>query len=93
MLWERWCPVPAWRTHMRLPRYSQIINQLTWMTHAHTLRRVAAEHAIDLYLRPPNIGAFKLMDYHLMDRLVADAHRCVRLDHVLCRLIGLIVVP
>jgi hypothetical protein len=40
----------------RVSRYSQIINQLTWMTHAHNLKRVSQEHKIDLYLRPPNIG-------------------------------------
>lgn len=58
-------------------RYSQIINQLTWMTHAHNLKRVSQEHKIDLYLRPPNIGSFKLMDYHLMNRIVKDAYRWV----------------
>lgn len=56
-------------------RHSQIINQLTWMTHAHNLKRVSEEFQIDLYLRPPNINAYKLMDYHLMERIVRDAYR------------------
>eukprot|EP00798_Chlamydomonas_sp_ICE-L_P019927 gene19927-26631_t len=77
LLWDRWCPVPSWRSkpNVKLPRYSQIINQLTWMTHAHNLKRVSEDYKIDLYLRPPNIGNFKLMDYHLMDRIVKDAYR------------------
>jgi len=45
------------------------------MTHAHNLRRVSEDFCIDLYLRPPNIGSFKLMDYHLMERIVKDAYR------------------
>ena len=45
------------------------------MTHAHNLKRVGEEYKIDLYLRPPNIGAFKLMDYRLMDQIVKDAYR------------------
>jgi len=48
-------------THTRTHRYAHIINQLTWMTHAHNLRRVSEDYCIDLYLRPPNIGSFKLM--------------------------------
>ena len=67
------------RTHLPLlpfrSRYSQIINQLTWMTHAHNLKRVSQEHKIDLYLRPPNISSFKLMDYHRMNRIVKDAYK------------------
>ncbi len=49
----------AW--HALACRYAHIINQLTWMTHAHNLRRVSEDYCIDLYLRPPNIGSFKLM--------------------------------
>lgn len=62
-------------TTPRRRRYAHIINQLTWMTHAHNLRRVSEDFCIDLYLRPPNIGSFKLMDYHLMERIVKDAYR------------------
>jgi len=75
LLWDRWCPVPSWRYGTRMPRYSQIINQLTWMTHAHNLRRVSEDYRIDLYLRPPNIASYKLMDFHLMERIVKDAYR------------------
>lgn len=58
-----------------MPKYQQIISALTWMSHAQNLRRVAAEHTIDLYLRPP-VTRFRLMDYHLMERIVRDANRC-----------------
>lgn len=75
LLWDRWCPIPSWRTQLKLPRYAQIVNQLTWMTHAHNLKRVNEDYRIDLYLRPPNIGSFKLMDFHLMERIVKDAYR------------------
>jgi hypothetical protein len=29
----------------------------------------------DVYLRPHNIGHFKLLDYHLMDRIAKDAYK------------------
>ena len=45
------------------------------MTHAHNLKRVSLEHKIDLYLRPSNIKNIKLMDYHLMNRLVKDTYK------------------
>lgn len=64
------------RYNYKLPRYNQIINALTWMSHSQNLRRVAREHVIDLYLRPP-VTRFRLMDYHFMDRIVRDANRCV----------------
>ena len=65
----------ARRFNIRVPKYQQIISALTWMSHAQNLRRVAAEHTIDLYLRPP-VRGFRLMDYHLMERIVRDANRC-----------------
>jgi len=68
-------PARARRFNIRVPRYQQIISALTWMSHAQNLRRVAAEHTIDLYLRPP-VTRFRLMDYHLMERIVRDANRC-----------------
>ncbi|KAK9808186.1 hypothetical protein WJX73_006212 [Symbiochloris irregularis] len=74
LLWDRWCPIPAFRYGYKLPRYNQIINALTWMSHSQNLRRVAREHVIDLYLRPP-VTRFRLMDYHFMDRIVRDANR------------------
>jgi len=36
----------------------------------------AQDHHVDLYLRPPHIGSYKLMDYHLMHRIVRDSYRC-----------------
>jgi len=50
------------------------VNALTWMSHSQTLRRVSREYVIDLYLRPP-VSRFRLMDFHLMDRIVRDANR------------------
>ncbi len=71
-------PSPALKhRHPLRRRYNAIINQLTWMTHSHNVKRVAREHPIDLYLRPPNISTYKLMDFHLMDKIVREAHRCV----------------
>ena len=63
------------RFGIKLPRYQQIVNALTWMSHSQTLRRVSREYVIDLYLRPP-VSRFRLMDFHLMDRIVRDANRC-----------------
>ncbi|GLC44977.1 hypothetical protein PLESTB_001747900 [Pleodorina starrii] len=57
------------------PRYAALISKLTAMTHVANLKRVAVEHRIDLYLRPPGLGGFRLMDFHLMDRIVKDAYR------------------
>lgn len=62
------------RYGIKLPRYQQIINHLTWMSHSQNLKRVSREHVIDLYLQPP-VGKFRLMDFHLMERLVRDANR------------------
>lgn len=90
LLWDRWCPVPSWRfsassaspaSSLRPLRYASLINKLTWMTHAASLRRVAAEHRIDLYLRPPGAGAKSGYtggvgaDPAAMDRVVKDAYR------------------
>lgn len=93
LLWDRWCPVPGWRFGVRMPRYSQIINQLTWMTHAHNLRRVSEDYRIDLYLRPPNIASYKLMDFHLMERIVKDAYRYASLAVSKWPLLGRVVAP
>lgn len=65
----------------KLPRYNQIINALTWMSHAVALRRMAQDYVIDLYLRPP-VWHYRLMDYHLMDRIVKSSNQCAQ-DH--CR--------
>ena len=58
-----------------MPRYSQMIAALTWMSHSQNLRRMAREHPIDLYMQPP-VTRFRLLDYHLMDRIVRDSNRC-----------------
>ncbi len=62
------------RYNIKMPRYNQIVNALTWMSHSQNLRRVAREHPIDLYLQPP-VTRFRLLDYHLMDRIVRDSNR------------------
>ena len=63
------------RYNIKMPRYNQIVNALTWMSHSQNLRRVAREHPIDLYLQPP-VTRYRLLDYHLMDRIVRDSNRC-----------------
>ena len=52
-----------------------MIAALTWMSHSQNLRRMAREHPIDLYMQPP-VTRFRLLDYHLMDRIVRDSNRC-----------------
>ena len=52
-----------------------MINALTWMSHAQNLRRMSKDYVIDLYLQPP-VTRFRLMDFHLMDRIVRNASRC-----------------
>ncbi len=58
----------------KLPRYNQMINALTWMSHAQNLRRMSRDYVIDMYLQPP-VTRFRLMDFHLMDRIVRNASR------------------
>lgn len=66
-------PKPC-RFFNKLPRYNQMINALTWMSHAQNLRRMSQDYVIDLYLQPP-VTRFRLMDFHLMDRIVRNASR------------------
>lgn len=59
-----------------LPRaalFTSLINftRFPFFTCLHTFSFLPA----DEYLRPTNIGSFKLLDYHLMDRIVRDAYR------------------
>ena len=65
---------PGCRYNIKVPRYSQMIAALTWMSHSQNLRRMAREHPIDLYMQPP-VTRFRLLDYHLMDRIVRDSNR------------------
>ena len=41
-------PCPACRYNYKLPRYNQMMNALTWMSHSQNLRRMAQEYVIDL---------------------------------------------
>ena len=75
ILWDKWCPVPSLRFGAQMPKYSQLINQLTWMSHSVNLKRASEDYYIDLYMRPTNIGIYKLLDFHLMDRIVFEAYR------------------
>jgi len=76
LLWDRWCPLPSLQFgYTMMPRYNQLINALTWMGHTQNMRQVKRDFHIDLYLRPPGIQHYKLMDYNLMDRIVRDAYR------------------
>ena len=85
------CVITCYRFGIKLPRYQQIVNALTWMSHSQTLRRVSREYVIDLYLRPP-VSRFRLMDFHLMDRIVRDANRS-RLLLALSQKINLLMNP
>lgn len=58
---------------------------------AQNLRRMCRDFRVDLYLRPPHIASYKLLDYHLIDRIVRTAYRCVAFssrDPSLCGLIS-----
>ena len=74
------CELP-FRYGFKIPRYQQIINHLTWMSHSQNLKRVSREHVIDLYLQPP-VSKFKLMDFHHLERLVRDANRCRQISQL-----------
>ena len=39
---------PGCRYNIKVPRYSQMIAALTWMSHSQNLRRMAREYVIDL---------------------------------------------
>lgn len=45
------------------------------MSHTQNLRRMSREYLIDLYLHPP-VSGFRILDYHLVDRIVRDSNRC-----------------
>jgi lysophospholipid hydrolase len=75
LLWDRYCPFPNLRYGTKAPKYQELINALSWMSHSQNLRRILEDHVVDLYLRPPHIGSYRLMDFHLMDRMVQDSFR------------------
>lgn len=75
LLWDRMCPVPSLRFGKAAPRYRELVNALSWIAHSQNLRRMCQDYRVDLYLRPPHIAAFKLMDYHLIDRIVRTSYR------------------
>jgi hypothetical protein len=77
LLWDRICPVPSLRFGGTVPRYNELVNTLSWIAHSQNLRRMCQDYRVDLYLRPPNIGAYKLMDFHLMDDIVKSAQMCI----------------
>jgi predicted acylesterase/phospholipase RssA/CRP-like cAMP-binding protein len=75
LLWDRWCPVERWRYGIRIPNHASLMNSLTWMAHKQNLARLAREgQRVDLYLRPP-VTQYRLMDYHLADRIALEANR------------------
>lgn len=80
VLWDRYCPIPSLRS-ARVgspghPRYREMINALSWIAHSQNLRRMCQDYKVDLVLSPPYASSFKLMDYHLVERIVRDAYRC-----------------
>lgn len=76
LLWDRVCPIPSLRFGGAVPRYRELVNALSWIAHSQNLRRMCQDYRVDLYLRPPNIGAYKLMDFHLIDRIVRTSYLC-----------------
>lgn len=39
------------RFGIKLPRYNQIVNTLTWMSHSQALKQMSKDYVIDLYMR------------------------------------------
>jgi predicted acylesterase/phospholipase RssA/CRP-like cAMP-binding protein len=75
LLWDRWCPVKKWKYGIKLPNHASLMNALTWMAHKQNLARLAREgQRVDLYLRPP-VTKYRLMDYHLEDRIASESNR------------------
>jgi lysophospholipid hydrolase len=63
------------RKPFRYPRYGEMINSLFFLSHQQQIKASMKEFHVDLYMRPTGVQFFKLMDYHLMDRIVRDAYR------------------
>jgi len=63
------------KTKRRFPKHGELINSLLFLSHKQQLRSVMRDYHIDLYMRPTGVQYFRLMDYHLMDRIVRDAYR------------------
>lgn len=40
LLWDRVCPVRGWRFNVTVPRYRELVNALSWMSHSTNLRRM-----------------------------------------------------
>jgi len=75
LLWDKWCPVEKWRYGIKLPSHASLMNALTWMAHKQNLARLAREgQRVDLYLRPP-VTQYRLLDYHLADRIALHANK------------------
>ena len=74
LLWEsiRSC---VSRKPFRYPRYGEMINSLMFLSHQQQIRATMRDFHVDLYMQPTGVQFYRLMDYHLMDRIVRDAYR------------------
>ena len=63
------------RKPFRYPRYGEMINSLLFLSHKQQIRTTMKEFKVDLYMQPTGVQFYRLMDYHLMDRIVRDAYR------------------
>ena len=74
LLWESLCSLVS-RKPFRYPRYGEMINSLLFLSHKQQIRTTMRDFHVDLYMQPTGVQFYRLMDYHLMDRIVRDAYR------------------
>ncbi len=55
------------QSRIKMPRYSDILDVLTYVSHSRQLRAVRQANIVDLYLRPNGISDYSIMDYHRME--------------------------
>eukprot|EP01083_Nonionella_stella_P195034 718793_1 len=69
LLHRLWCFVNPFAERIVIPRYSEIVNSLSFLNHNRNIRRFLNENMVDLYLRP-ELGDVKLLDYHKYSQIV-----------------------
>jgi len=74
LLWQSLKSVVS-RKPFRYPRYGEMISSLLFLSHKQQIRATMRDFHVDLYMQPTGVQFYRLMDYHLMDRIVRDAYR------------------
>jgi len=74
LLWESIRALVS-RKPFRYPRYGEMINSLLFLSHKQQIRATMRDFHVDLYMQPTGVQFYRLMDYHLMDRIVRNSYR------------------